>query len=172
MITADDSPCQTGGSGVIRVWKGTGAQPANASVPTAFAEQDAGAHPTSAGSGSCVFSSGVTSVLLSPDSRLDAAGTVHLAYIDGKNGTVYYQTFFTGTNTWGPRTAIATRRADELGLGVAARRTGRADARRLGRPARALRELGRDRARRPRPAAAGPRPSPSRPAPTSCTRRS
>ena len=117
VITSDDSPCQTGGSGVIRVWKGTGAQPANASVPTAFAEQDAGAHPTSAGNGSCVFSSGVTSVLLSPDSRLDAAGTVHLAYIDGKNGTVYYQTFFTGTNTWGPRTAIATGAQTSSGSG-------------------------------------------------------
>ena len=49
VITSDDSPCQTGGRGVIRVWKGIGAQPANPSVPTAFAEQDAGAHPTSAG---------------------------------------------------------------------------------------------------------------------------
>ena len=69
------------------------------------------------GNGSCVFSSGVTSVLLSPDSRLDTAGTVHLAYIDGKTGTLYYQTFFTGTNTWGPRTAIATGAQTSSGSG-------------------------------------------------------
>jgi len=117
VITSDDSPCQTGGSGVIRVWKGTGAQAGNASVPTAFAEQDSGAHPVSAGSGSCVFTAGVTSVLLSPDSRLDAGGTIHLAYIDGRNGTVYYQTFFTGTDTWGPRTAIATGAQTSSGSG-------------------------------------------------------
>ena len=62
----------------------------------------------SAGSGSCVFSGGVTSILLSPDSRLDSAGTIHLAYIDGKTGNVYYQTFSTATNTWGARTTIGT----------------------------------------------------------------
>ena len=108
VITADDNPCQTGGSGVIRAWKGTGAQPANANVPTGFAEQDSAHHPVSAGSGSCVFSGGVTSTLLSPDSRLDSAGTIHLAYMDGRTGNVYYQTFSTATNTWGARTTIGT----------------------------------------------------------------
>jgi hypothetical protein len=87
---------------------GTGAQPANANVPTAFVEQDSARHPVSTGSGNCVFSGGATAALLSPDSRLDSAGVIHTAYIDGATGTLFYQTFSTVTNTWGPRVAIGT----------------------------------------------------------------
>ncbi len=117
VITADDSPCQTGGSGVIRAWKGTGAQAGNANVPTGFAEQDSAGHPISTGRGSCIYAGGVGSVLLSPDSRLDAAGTIHLAYIDGSSGGVYYQTFSTATDRWGPRTTIATGAQTSSGSG-------------------------------------------------------
>ena len=113
VVAADDNTCQNGGSGVIRVEKGVGGQPANAGVPTSFVEQDAANHPVSTGSGSCLFSS-ATSVLFSPDSRLDRVGTIHMAYLDTASGTVYYQTFSTVTDTWGPRVAIALEWAQEL----------------------------------------------------------
>ncbi len=106
VIAADDNPCQGGGSGVIRVEKGLGAQAANAAVPTSFAEQDAANHPVSAGSSSCQYSSG--SVIFNPDSRLDRNGVIHMAYIDAANGNVYYQTFSTITDKWGSRVVLAT----------------------------------------------------------------
>jgi hypothetical protein len=117
IITADDNPCQHGGSGVIRAWKGTGAQPDNQAVPTGFSEQDVLNHPVSAGNGSCAFQSGVTAMLLGPDSRLDPAGIIHVAYIDGNTGNLYYQTFSTLTDSWGSRVVIASGTQTDSGTG-------------------------------------------------------
>jgi hypothetical protein len=108
VFAADDDPCQLGGIGVIRAWKGTGAQPTNPVVPTAFAEQDAFHEPAAPVSGTCVFGENVGPVFGQPDLRLDDGGTVHLAYIEGNTGNVYYQTFSTATDLWGARTVIAT----------------------------------------------------------------
>ncbi len=60
--------------------------------------------PVSRGAGDCTYS--VRSVLQSPDVRLDSSGVAHVTYIDGFDGAVYYQTFSTVTDTWGPRTTI------------------------------------------------------------------
>jgi hypothetical protein len=117
VLTADDNPCQNGGSGVIRAWKGTGAQAGSPGVPKGFTEQDVAHHPVSAGNGTCVYQSGVVNVLLGPDIRLDAKGIIHLAYIDGKNGNLYYQTFYTSTDTWGSRLVIASGAETNSGTG-------------------------------------------------------
>jgi hypothetical protein len=117
VITADDNPCQNGGSGVIRAWKGTGAQASNPAVPASFTEQDVAHHPVSAGSGSCVYQSGVVNALLGLDIRLDAKDVIHLTYIDGNNGNLYYQTFYTSTDTWGSRLVIATGAETDSGTG-------------------------------------------------------
>jgi chitodextrinase len=106
VITADDDTCQGGGSAVIHAWKGVGAQATNANVPAGFVEQDGANRPASSGSADCTYDS--SSTLGGPDVRLDAAGVIHLAYIDGRNGNVYYQTFSTSTDKWGSRTVIAT----------------------------------------------------------------
>jgi protocatechuate 3,4-dioxygenase beta subunit len=109
VVTADDDPCQPTpivGPGVIRAWKGIGAQPSNPLIPAVFQEQDIANHPVSAGTGSCLTSS--TSMLLSPAIALDSSGIIHLAYIDGNNKNVYYQTFSTLTDTWGARTLVGT----------------------------------------------------------------
>ncbi|HET9721925.1 MAG TPA: Ig-like domain-containing protein [Candidatus Saccharimonadales bacterium] len=117
VIAADDNPCQIGGSGVIRAYKGSGSQAGNANVPTSFAEVDAADHPVSAGSGTCTFSGGVVDLLESPDLRLDSSGIIHVAYIDGNNGNLYYQTFSTATDSWGSRTVIATGAETTTGTG-------------------------------------------------------
>lgn len=117
VMTADDAPCQQGGRGVIHIWKGTGAQPGNNKVPTSFVEQDAANRPTSVGSGSCIFSGGVTSMLLSPEIRLDANDVIHSVYMDGNNGNIYYQTFSTTTDTWGTRTVVGTGGSTTSGSG-------------------------------------------------------
>jgi chitodextrinase/sulfur relay (sulfurtransferase) DsrF/TusC family protein len=108
VITADDAACQLGGSGVIHAWKGTGAQAANSRVPTGFVELDSANRPTSGGSGSCLFAGGIRSMVLSPDIRLDSNDLIHLAYMDGSNGNIYYQTFSTASDTWGARTVVGT----------------------------------------------------------------
>lgn len=108
VIAADDDPCQIGGSGVIRVWKGIGAQNANSAVPTSFVEMDVAHHPVSGGSNICQYDGGSNSVLFNPDSRLDSSGTIQMVYIDMFNRNLYYQTFSTVNDTWGPRTLIAT----------------------------------------------------------------
>ena len=108
VMTADDAPCQVGGRGVIHIWKGTGAQAGDSRVPTAFVEQDAANRPVSAGSGSCIFALGISAMVVSPEIRLDSADLIHAAYMDGNNGNIYYQTFSTVTNAWGPRTIVGT----------------------------------------------------------------
>lgn len=123
VVASDDSPCLSNSSptsGVIRVYKGSGAQAGNASVPTSFAEVDASHHPVAPGSGSCVFTGGTANLLFAPDSRLDANGIIHIAYIEPSspnNGTVYYQTFNTSTDLWGPRTQIASGAETNVGGG-------------------------------------------------------
>jgi len=121
VITADDDPCLSTSSptkGVIHVWKGTGSQAGNANVPTGFSEMDAANRPVPAGTGgSCQFSGGVTNMLLSPDSRLDSSGNIQMAYIDGNNGNVYYQTFSTATDTWGGRVQIGSGALTDSGSG-------------------------------------------------------
>jgi hypothetical protein len=116
VITADDDPCQVGGSGVIRAWKGTGAQPANSAVPTGFVEMDASHHPVSGGSNVCQYTGGANSVLFGPDSRLDGAGTIHMVYIDMFSRNLYYQTFSTLTDTWGPRALVAAFASTDSGF--------------------------------------------------------
>ena len=106
VIAADDDTCQGGGSAVIRAWKGVGQQAGNPNVPTSFVEQDGADRPTSSGSGDCTYNN--SSTLGAPDIRLDSIGVIHVAYVDGRNGNVYYQTFSTATDTWGSRTVIGT----------------------------------------------------------------
>jgi hypothetical protein len=123
VVASDDSPCTAAtspASGVIRVYKGSGAQAGNANVPTSFAEVDSAHHPKSAGSGSCVFTGGTANLLFAPDSRLDSNGIIHIAYIDpssSNNGTVYYQTFDTNTDLWSARTQIAAGAETNVGGG-------------------------------------------------------
>jgi chitodextrinase len=92
----DDDTAQrlNAGPGVIRAYRAT-----TAGNPTAFAEADAGHHPTSTGS---------SHVLYGPDVRLDRSGVAHLVYVDQLNGNLYYQTFSTVTDTWGTRQQLAT----------------------------------------------------------------
>lgn len=110
IFAVDDNVCQTStGSAVLRAYKGSGAQGANANVPTSFAEVDAAHHPVSVGSGDCSAngSNPAAQMLEDPDVRLDSAGIAHLAYIDQNNGNVWYQTFNTNTDLWGTRTLVA-----------------------------------------------------------------
>ncbi len=117
IVAADDDTCQNGsGGGVIRVFKGSGAQPANSAVPTSFTEMDAAHHPVSGGSRGCQYTTGGQSALFEPDSRLDGSGTIQMVYIDQYNRSLYYQTFSTVTNTWGPRTVIATSADSDSGF--------------------------------------------------------
>jgi hypothetical protein len=108
VVAADDNVCQGGGRAVIRVWKGTGAQPGNANVPTGFAEQDSAHHPVASGNADCTYTFGVAATLGNPDLRLDKSGLIQLAYIDGGTGNVYYQTYSTSTDSWGARTVIGS----------------------------------------------------------------
>jgi hypothetical protein len=87
----DTAQRQNSGAGVIRAYRGN--QPG---VPTAFAEVDAADHPTSSG----------VHVLYAPDVRLDRHGVAHLVYADQADDRVYYQTFSTRTDRWGPRIAL------------------------------------------------------------------
>jgi hypothetical protein len=106
VIVADDNSCQGGGSGSIHISKGVGAQPGNQYVPTSFVEQDAAHRPVSASTSDCTYRP--ASMVQSPDSRLDGAGIIHIAYTDGRTGSVYYQTFSTRTGLWGMRIVIGT----------------------------------------------------------------
>lgn len=124
MAAADDNPCQVsgGGKGLLHMWKGVGSQPGNASVPTSFVELDVVNRPLPVTSGTCNFSSTNGSpVLSSPDVRLDRNGIIHMVYIDMSinNNNVYYQTFSTLTDTWGPRVVLATNGMPNNGLGWA-----------------------------------------------------
>src|SRR5438132_9572031 len=96
IFAADDTAQRTGaGPGVIRAWKGNAA-----GIPTAFAEVDGPHRPVAAGTS--------TNVLIDVDARLDRTGIVHVVYVDETNSSLYYRTFSTINDTWGPATVIAT----------------------------------------------------------------
>ena len=119
VVAADDNLCQnSGGVGVIRAWKGVGAQLGDPNVPTSFVEQDVAHHPTAAQLGQvCIWNP--YSMLYAPDVRLDRSGVIHLAYTDPSTGAgnVWYQTFSTVTDTWGPRSLIGAGAAVISGSG-------------------------------------------------------
>jgi concanavalin A-like lectin/glucanase superfamily protein/Big-like domain-containing protein len=97
VFAGDDTVQRSGGPGVnvIHAWKGN-----IVGIPTAFAEVDAAHHPVAAG--------GSDHVLVSVDVRLDSAGVARVIYVDETDGTLYYRTFSTATDTWGPASVIAT----------------------------------------------------------------
>src|SRR5262249_6264916 len=68
-------------------------------IPTTFTEVDALHRPSATGN---------THVVGSPDVRLANDGTAHMVYTDETNATLWYQTFSTVTDTWGPRVSLAT----------------------------------------------------------------
>ena len=118
IAAVDDSPCLASSSptsAVIRMYKGSGSQVLNSSVPTSFAEVDAAHHPAATGSGSCVYDATIGNMILSPDVRMDSSGLIHLAYIKPSSqtgaATLYYQTFNPTTDTWGTATSLATNAA-------------------------------------------------------------
>lgn len=123
IVVSDDNPCNSTRStagGVIRAYKGSGAQAGNPNIPTMFSEVDASHHPVSAGSGSCIFTAGTSNLLFAPDIKLDNNGIIHAAYIDPNatnNGKVYYQTFDTNTDLWGTRIQVATGAQTNVGGG-------------------------------------------------------
>lgn len=95
VFAADDTAQRTAsGPGVARAWKGN-----VAGIPTAFAEVD-GEHRPTAGT--------AENVIVDVDARLDRDGIVDLVYVDETNATLYYRTFSTITDTWGPATTLAT----------------------------------------------------------------
>ncbi len=47
-------------------------------------------------------------MIVSVDVRLDRSGVAHVIYVDETNGTLYYRTFSTATDTWGAASVIAT----------------------------------------------------------------
>jgi hypothetical protein len=95
IFAADDTAQRTAsGPGVARAWKGN-----VPGIPTAFAEVD-GAHRPTAGT--------PENVIVDVDARLDRSGIVHLVYVDETDTTLYYRTFSTISDTWGPATALAT----------------------------------------------------------------
>jgi hypothetical protein len=95
VFAADDTAQRTeGGPGMARAWKGN-----VAGIPTAFAEVD-GTHRPTAGT--------ATNVIVDVDARLDRSGIVQLVYVDETNATLYYRTFSTISDTWGPATTLAT----------------------------------------------------------------
>ena len=114
IFAVDDSDCLASSSpavGVIRAYKGSGSQPLNAGVPTAFTEVDSAHHPAGIINGSCLFNGGVASTVFTPDVRMDSTGLVHIAYMfpqTASAGDVLYQTFNPATDTWGPTTLLAT----------------------------------------------------------------
>ena len=96
IFAADDTAERQGtGPGVVRVWK------ANvAGIPTGFSEVDPANRPTASGDSA--------NVIVSVDVRLDRNGIAHVIYVDETNGTLYYRTFSTATDTWGAASVIAT----------------------------------------------------------------
>lgn len=92
VFAPDDSGQRRGaGPGVIRAYMATGA-----GAPSGFSEIDAGDHPSSSG----------TSVLYAPDVRLGRRGVVDMVYVDQASDRLYYQTFSTVANRWGPRQVL------------------------------------------------------------------
>jgi hypothetical protein len=87
----DTAQRENAGPGVIRAYRAGGR-----GVPTGFSEVDPAHRPSSSG----------TNVLYAPDVRLDRHGVAHLVYVDQASDRLYYQTFSTRTNRWGPRRVL------------------------------------------------------------------
>jgi hypothetical protein len=87
----DSAQRRDAGPGVIRAYVAR-----SRGVPRAFTEADAAHHPSSIG----------THVLYAPDVRLDRRGVAHLVYVDQATDRLYYQTFSTGTNSWGAQQVV------------------------------------------------------------------
>src|SRR5205085_9592944 len=94
-FSADDTAeRKVTGPGVIHAYRAD-----QVGIPTTFTEVDALHRPSA---------TGTTHVVGAPDVRLAADGTAHMAYTDETNATLWYETFSTVTDTWGPRTSLAT----------------------------------------------------------------
>ena len=95
IFAADDTAQRKAtGPGVIHAYRA-----GQVGIPTSFTEADALHRPSA---------TGVTHVVGSPDVRLAANGIAHMVYTDETNATLWYQTFSTVTDTWGPRVSLAT----------------------------------------------------------------
>src|SRR4029077_7767116 len=95
IFAADDTPQRKAtGPGIIHAYRAD-----QLGIPTTFTEVDAVHRPSA---------TGVTHVVGSPDVRLAADGTAHMVYTDETNATLWYETFSTVTDTWGPRVSLAT----------------------------------------------------------------
>src|SRR5262249_23976143 len=95
IFAADDTSERKGtGPGVIHAYRAD-----QVGIPTTFTEVDATHRPSA---------TGTTHVVGSPDVRLANDGTAHMVYTDETNATLWYQTFSTATDTWGPRVSLAT----------------------------------------------------------------
>ena len=171
VITSDDSPCQTGGSGVIRVWKGIGAQPTNperADVLRRAGRRSASDIGRQRQLRLLVRRDvGVAQPRQSPRRRRDRPPRVHRRQERHR----LLPDVLHGHEHVGPTHGDRDRRADQLGVRVAAWRPGGADARRA-QTLRMCSTRARARrtrcARRARQVVSGRRRSPSRRAATSC----
>ena len=95
VFAADDTAERKAtGPGVIHAYRAD-----QLGIPTSFTEVDAADRPSA---------TGVTHVVGSPDVRLASDGTAHMVYTDETNATLWYETFSTATDTWGPRVSLAT----------------------------------------------------------------
>jgi hypothetical protein len=95
IFSADDTAERKGtGPGVIHAYRAD-----QVGIPTTFTEVDATHRPSA---------TGTTHVVGAPDVRLATDGTAHMVYTDETNATLWYQTFSTITDTWGPRVSLAT----------------------------------------------------------------
>ena len=93
IFIADDTLERTStGPGVIHAYRAK-----TTGNPLGFAEADAAHRPSSTG----------LHVLFGPDVRLDRSGIVNLVYVDQADTHLYYQTFSTVTDTWGPRELVS-----------------------------------------------------------------
>jgi chitodextrinase len=94
-FVADDTAERKGtGPGVIHAYRAD-----QTGIPTSFTEVDAIHRPSA---------TGTTHVVGSPDVRLAANGVAHMVYTDETDATLWYETFSTVTDTWGPRVSLAT----------------------------------------------------------------
>src|SRR4029077_12028264 len=95
IFAADDTPQRKAtGPGIIHAYRAN-----QLGIPTTFTEVDALHRPSA---------TGVTHVVGSPGLRLRADRAAHMVYTDETNATLWYQTFSTVTDTWGPRVSLAT----------------------------------------------------------------
>ena len=93
-VADDTAQRKATGPGVIHAYRAD-----QIGIPTSFTEVDALRRPSA---------TGVTHVVGAPDVRLASNGVAHMVYTDETNATLWYETFSTATDTWGPRLSLAT----------------------------------------------------------------